>query len=113
MEPIVDSLYPTAIMDIYIYNLDRTTDVDELRELFEEFGEVDTVRRNRTPDPGKDSFSAIVSMPYKSEAEEAIEELHGESIDGKDIRVLSMPDSAIEEARTDDDEEEGKKWVFD
>ncbi|MEM8892736.1 MAG: RNA-binding protein [Bacteroidota bacterium] len=100
-------------MEIYIYNLDRSTDEDELRELFEEFGDVDSCVKRKHPDPEKDSFSAIISMPYKTEAEEAIQELHGETIDGRDIRVLALPDSVIEEARGDEDEDaEGQEWVF-
>lgn len=109
----MDPLYPTSIMNIYIYNLDRSTDEDELRELFEEFGEVDTIRKHSEPDPELDTFSAVVNMPYKEEAEEAIQELHGESIDGRDIRVLAMPDAKIEAARPEDDSDEAQKWVFD
>lgn len=109
----MDPLYPTAIMNIYIYNLDRSTEEDEIRELFEEFGEVDTIRKNSMPDPEKDTFSAVVTMPFKDEAEEAINELHGEFIDGRDIRVLASPDAKIEEARPEDDQDEAQKWVFD
>ncbi|MEM6801228.1 MAG: RNA-binding protein [Bacteroidota bacterium] len=99
-------------MDIYIYNLDRSTDEDELRDLFEEFGEVESITKRTHPDPDRDTFSAIVSMPFKAEAEDAIRELHGESIDGRDIRVLNLPDAKIEEARSDDDEGEAQEWVF-
>lgn len=108
----MDPLYPTSIMNIYIYNLDRSTEEEELRELFEEFGEVDTIRKNSEPDPERDTFSAVVNMPFKEEAEEAIEELHGEAIDGRDIRVLALPDPKIEEARSEDDSDEAQKWVF-
>jgi len=100
-------------MNIYIYNLDRSTEEEELRQLFEEFGEVDSIRKNKSPDPERDTFSAMISMPFKSEGEEAISELHGESIDGRRIRVLDKPDTAIEEARTEEDPEEGQEWVFD
>ena len=84
-------------MLIHVSNLDRSTSVDELWDLFAEFGDVEEVQINDDPDPDKDTFSGWVKMPYDSEAEEAIAELHGEYVDGRDILVKATDLEAIPE----------------
>jgi RNA recognition motif-containing protein len=74
-------------MLIRVSNLDRSTSADDLWDLFAEFGDVEEVEINEAPDPGKDTFTAWIEMPYDSEAEEAISELRGERIDGKALTV--------------------------
>ena len=89
-------------MLIRVSNLDRSTSADELWDLFAEFGEVEEVEINEDPDPGKDTFTAWIGMPFDSEAEEAISELKGERVDGK---ALSVRASNLEERESSASEE--------
>lgn len=93
-------------MNIKVSNLDRSTSEEELIRLFEEFGEVSDVTRGEFPDPGKDTFSAFVEMPYSSEAEEAIDELDGDRIDGRFIKVREATEAEFQSAQSDEDWEE-------
>lgn len=106
-------------MKIHVSNIDRSTSEDELFEIFEEFGEVTSVTLNDDPDPGRETFSAIVIMPSAIEAREAIIELNGENIDGRNLRVVrSNPTQQQEKSHgaydEDDDEDDdasgGKVW---
>ncbi|MDX2249672.1 MAG: RNA-binding protein [Bacteroidia bacterium] len=106
-------------MKIRVSNIDRSTSEDELFEIFEEFGEVTSVTLNDEPDPGRETFSAIVIMPSSTEAREAILELNGENIDGRNLRVVkgvsSQPQEKTssyydEDEEDDDDGEVGKSW---
>lgn len=74
-------------MKIRVSNLDRTTTSEDLQSLFEDFGDVLKVVLNGTPDPTRDTFTAFVTMSYDWEAEEAVQELNGERIDGREIKV--------------------------
>lgn len=75
-------------MKIRVSNIDRSTTEDELFELFEEFGEVVNVELNEEPDSGLDTFTAWVEMKFVADAEEAIAELNGEWVDGRDLVVV-------------------------
>lgn len=94
-------------MKVYVFNIDRSTSEDELFELFEEFGEVSDVILNTEPDPGKDTFSAEITMPYKDEAEDAVSDLNGENIDGRNLRItFSKGDFVNRTGNSDDDNED-------
>ncbi|MEZ4773041.1 MAG: RNA-binding protein [Bacteroidia bacterium] len=108
-------------MKIHVSNIDRSTSEDELFEIFEEFGEVTSVELNDDPDPGRETFSATVIMPSAIEAREAILELNGENIDGRNLRVVKgkpSPQQGSANSSYDDDGEEededdisgGKVW---
>ena len=99
-------------MNIRVSNIDRSTSEDELRQLFEEFGDVDFVEKNEDPDEGKLTFSAQVVMNFESEALEAISELNGEYVDGKPIQVvradhIKQPVGIAEEDAWDDEDSGG------
>ena len=83
--PITDDV----TMKIRVSNIDRSTTAEELEQLFEEFGEVIDLDLHDEPDPGEETFSAWVEMVYQADAEEAIDELNGEWIDGRNIKVIS------------------------
>lgn len=76
-------------MKIRVSNIDRSTMEEELLGLFEEFGEVSSLSINEEPDPGLETFTAWVEMPFEVDAEEAIEELNGERVDGRLLLVVS------------------------
>mgnify|MGYP002281254114 CR=1 FL=1 len=79
----------------------RSSQIRQNTGLFKKFGEVE-----EAPDPGKDTFSAIVTMAYRSDAEEAIEQLNGERIDGRFISVRMATDEEMEQSHqvVEDDE---------
>jgi len=95
-------------MLIRVSNIDRSTSLDDIWDLFAEFGEVEEAEINDMPDPEKFTFTGYVVMTYPAEAEEAIEELNGERIDGQVLsvktveakEVLVVPDAELAEGDT-------------
>ena len=77
-------------MLIRISNIDRSTSLDDIWNLFAEFGDVEEAEKNDMPDPGKFTFTGYVVMTYAVEAEEAIEELNGERIDSQLLSVKEV-----------------------
>ncbi|MFK7923131.1 MAG: RNA recognition motif domain-containing protein [Bacteroidia bacterium] len=77
-------------MLIRISNIDRSTSLDDIWNLFAEFGDVEEAEKNDMPDPGKFTFTGYVVMTYAAEADEAIEELNGERIDGQLLSVKEV-----------------------
>ena len=68
-------------MKIYVSNLATDISDSELRTLFECFGQVASVAMGRVPG------EALVDMPDKTAAKEAIEGLHGQTLRGYDLAV--------------------------
>ena len=64
-------------MDIYVGNLPLDVGQNDLREIFEKFGEVTEVRLIKEKSRGKFKGYAFVEMPSQEEAEKAIEEMNG------------------------------------
>lgn len=102
-------------MKIKVSNIDRSTTEEELMKLFEEFGHVEQLECGEMPDPGVDTFSAIVEMQYTLDAEEAIEELDGEQVDGRMLRVKEASDEDIDQMdqMNSRSEAEWAAWVED
>lgn len=99
-------------MYILVSNLDRSSTEDDLFDLFDEFGEVESVTCHTSMKV--DSKVAIVVMDDDFEAQEAINELNGEWFDGKVIRVSQSAskdhiDLKWEEVPEEDDDEEDEK----
>ncbi len=59
----------------------------ELRELFEEFGEVASAKIIFDKYSGKSKGFGFVEMPNEAEAKKAIEELNGSEVQGRRIIV--------------------------
>ena len=74
-------------MNIYVGNLDYNTTDDDLRELFEEFGAVDSASVIKDRDSGRSKGFGFVEMGNEDEALEAIDELDGAEIGGRTIKV--------------------------
>ncbi|MGF1671173.1 MAG: RNA recognition motif domain-containing protein [Balneolaceae bacterium] len=74
-------------MNIYVGNLDYKFSDDDLKELFEEFGTVDSANVIKDRDTGRSKGFGFVEMANDAEAEEAIEELDGAEVDGRTIKV--------------------------
>jgi RNA recognition motif-containing protein len=74
-------------MNIFVGNLTWTTTDDELAQLFAPFGTVSQARIATDRDTGRSRGFGFVEMPNDAEAQEAIEELHGANIGGRQLTV--------------------------
>ena len=74
-------------MDIYVGNLSYNLTVEELREAFEQHGEVVDAKITMDRDTGRSKGFAFVEMPTNEEAAAAIAALNGQEIDGRSVTV--------------------------
>lgn len=74
-------------MNLYIGNLDYGTSEQELRDLFEQHGEVDSVKIITDKFTGRSKGFAFVEMPNDQEAQAAIDSLNGKSMKDRDLTV--------------------------
>jgi RNA recognition motif-containing protein len=74
-------------MNIYIGNLSSDTTEDQLRQAFEGFGEVSTVKVITDRDSGRPKGFAFVEMSGKDEALAAISGLNGQELNGRALNV--------------------------
>jgi RNA recognition motif-containing protein len=77
---------------IYIGNLPFTTTEDELRDVFERHGTVDSVAVITDRETGRARGFAFVEMAEQSAAEDAIRALDGSELQGRSIRVNEAQD---------------------
>ncbi len=74
-------------MDIYVGNLPYQLTEGELNALFAEFGSVSSARVITDQYSGRAKGFAFVEMPNQEEAEEAIKQLEGKEVGGRNIKV--------------------------
>lgn len=74
-------------MNIFVSSLSFNIDNDELRGIFEEFGEVSTANVILDKFTRKSRGFGFVDMPNKEEAEKAISSLDGTFVAGRTIAV--------------------------
>jgi RNA recognition motif-containing protein len=74
-------------MNIYIGNLSYEVTEEDLKEAFEVFGEVNTVKIIKDNHTGRSKGFGFVEMPAKAEAESAIEALNGKDLKGRSLNV--------------------------
>ena len=74
-------------MNIYIGNLSYTTTEDTLKNLFTEFGAVESVKVIKDRFSGRAKGFGFIEMPSNSEADQAIKALNGNQVDGSHIKV--------------------------
>ncbi|MFK7904149.1 MAG: RNA recognition motif domain-containing protein [Chitinophagales bacterium] len=74
-------------MNIFVAKLNFDTTEDDLRDLFEEFGDVDSVKIVMNRDTGKSKGFGFVEMPKDDEAQAAIDELNECEFDHRVIVV--------------------------
>ncbi len=84
-------------MNIYLGNLPYNINEDEIMELFEEYGNVSTVKLITDKFTGKSKGFGFVEMPGDDDAKKAIEELNGKEVKGRNITVNQARE------KTDDD----------
>lgn len=74
-------------MNIYIGNLSRDTTEDDLKGLFQSFGQINNVNIIRDKFSTESRGFGFVEMALKEEAQKAISELNGKDLKGKMISV--------------------------
>ncbi|MEN8264235.1 MAG: RNA-binding protein [Nitrospirota bacterium] len=74
-------------MNIYVANLLRDVTEDELRQAFEEFGQVEKVNIIKDKYSGESKGFGFVEMPSKEEGQAAIDNLNGKELKGRTLTV--------------------------
>lgn len=85
-------------MNIYIGNLSHEVNEDDLQHTFEAYGQVMGIRLIRDRCNGESRGFGFVDMPFKGEAQSAIEGLNGTILKNETLKVNeARPPSNIEE----------------
>ncbi|HEY8020453.1 MAG TPA: RNA-binding protein [Thermoanaerobaculia bacterium] len=74
-------------MNLYVGNLSYRLSEDELKEAFEEFGQVSSCTIIKDRVTGESKGFGFIEMPEKSEAEAAISGLNGRDLKGRKLNV--------------------------
>jgi RNA recognition motif-containing protein len=72
---------------LFVGNLPYQTEEDELQELFQRFGGVESVRVMRDRETGRSRGFAFVEMSTDAGAQAAASGLNGQSLGGRDLTV--------------------------
>ena len=74
-------------MNIFVGNLAFTATADEVRQVFEGYGTVDTVNLLMDRDTGRPRGFGFVEMPNATEARAAIAGLNGTDLGGRPLTI--------------------------
>lgn len=74
-------------MNIYVGNLRFNITEENLRVMFGEFGEIESVKVIMDRFTGRSKGFGFVEMPSNSEADQAIKALNGRLVEGRHIKV--------------------------
>jgi RNA recognition motif-containing protein len=82
-------IFPTKDLSVNIYvgNLAFTASEDDVRQLFEQYGEVDRVNLITDRETGRARGFGFVDMPDSREAQSAIQGLQGKDLNGRALTV--------------------------
>ena len=85
----VQSIYTRLfiIMNIFVGSLPFSLEENELREFFEEYGEVSSVKIVTDRETGRSRGFGFVEMPNSSEAQSAIDGLNGKEVGERPLSV--------------------------
>ena len=82
-------------MNIYVGNLAYKVSDNDLKEMFEEFGDVTSAKVITDRETGRSKGFGFVEMSDDQEAQNAIEDLDGTEMDGRNLKVnKAKPKSA-------------------
>merc|ERR1719431_1736577 len=76
-----------SMTSLRVGNIPYKTHQDDLREVFEKFGDVGDVFIPTDRESGRPRGFAFVRFYNKKDAEDAMDELNGRQFDGRDLRV--------------------------
>jgi len=74
-------------MNIFVGSLSFSVKDDELKAVFEQYGEVSSARVLTDKFTGRSKGFGFVEMPDDGEAQQAIEDLNGKDVKGRNITV--------------------------
>ena len=74
-------------MNIYVGNLGYGVEEDELRDMFQKFGNVSTVKIITDKFTGRSKGFAFVEMENAADAQKAIDALDGKELENRNITV--------------------------
>ena len=74
-------------MNIYVGQLPYSATEEELREMFQEFGEVASLNLIMDTYSGQSKGFGFIEMPNNSEADQAIKGLNKSMLNGREIKV--------------------------
>jgi RNA recognition motif-containing protein len=74
-------------MNIYVGNLSRDVNEEDLRQAFEAFGQVQSVNIITDKFTGESRGFGFVEMPGRAEAQSAIDGLNGKDLKGRTLNV--------------------------
>lgn len=74
-------------MNIFVANLNFRVKTDQLQDLFEQYGEVDSVKIVTDRDSGRSKGFGFVEMADESSARNAISQLDNQEVEGRNIVV--------------------------
>lgn len=74
-------------MVLYVGNINYDLSTDELKDVFERYGKVDSVKIITDKDTGKSKGFGFVDMVNEQDAELAKNELNGFELEGRSLRV--------------------------
>jgi RNA recognition motif-containing protein len=75
------------LKNIFVGNLSFNTSEDELRQMFESFGQVDRVSIMTDRDTGRSRGFGFVEMASNEDGEKAITALNGQQVGGRTLNV--------------------------
>jgi cold-inducible RNA-binding protein len=75
------------LKNIFVGNLSFNTSEDELRQMFEQYGQVDRVSIMTDRDTGRSRGFGFVEMASNEDGEKAITSLNGSQVGGRTLNV--------------------------
>lgn len=79
-------------MNIYIGNLNYRTTEETVREIFEEYGEVLSVKLIKDRETGRKKGFGFVEMESEDDGNAAIEALNDKELEGRNLKVNKAKD---------------------
>lgn len=76
-----------STMKLYVGNLSFNTNEADLESLFAAYGQVESAKVITDRDTGRSRGFAFVEMASRSEGEQAIAEMNGKEVDGRQLKV--------------------------
>ncbi len=89
-------------MNLYVGNLNFNLTEEELSQIFEEYGEVTTVKIITDKYSGRSKGFGFVDMANESDGESAMENLNGTEVSGRSLKVSKAVRNKSSEERDDD-----------
>lgn len=86
-------------MNIYVGNLSQSVTEDDLREAFESYGTITSVKVIKDKFSGESRGFGFIEMPASAEARSAMEALDGTELKGKAISVNEARDRSDKRRR--------------